>query len=133
MLYPLYTNSQSYNMKKVCLYCEREFEVYHGNRKYCDDDCYYEMKKFRNHKSYYNQKAALIEIYRNEKLLKMLYERYGNSLIDEKHYSSLNFNWDVKTGVIQHNNEFYDLVGSFGYIIYNNRKIKIINYGNNDF
>jgi hypothetical protein len=118
---------------KVCAYCGKKILLIHGNRKYCNHKCYYEMKKYRNQESYSKKRDTIDEITTTERALKMLYEMFGNSLIDEFYYSKLNINWDVKTGVLEHNNESYELVGSFGYIIYNNRKIKIINYGNNDF
>lgn len=132
MLYPLYTNSQNYNMKKVCLSCGIEFEVYHGNRKYCDDECYYNMKKHRNIISYWNKKSLLSSLIDTEKVLCTLYGIFGERPIEKEYYYKQNINWDIKTGSVQINNEVFDLVGNYGYTFTSNKELKIIYHANND-
>jgi hypothetical protein len=81
---------------------------------------------------YQESKVKLKEVLSTEKSLKALYDLYGESPLDVTIFSAYDINWNVKTNTISLKNETFDLVGSYGYLFYSDKKLKIIKYANND-
>jgi hypothetical protein len=126
-------NFQNCKMKfKFCDFCNKEIYSRHGNARYCSYCCYYNNKKATSSKLYQESKVKLKEVLRTEKSLKALYDLYGESPLDVTIFSAYDINWNVKTNTISLKNEIFDLVGSYGYLFYSDKKLKIIKHANND-
>lgn len=126
-------NFQNCKMKfKFCVFCNREIHSRHGNARYCSYRCYYNNKKATSSNLYQESKIKLKEVLRTEKSLKALYDLYGESPLDETIFSGYDINWNVKTNTVSLKNETFDLVGSYGYLFYSDKKLKIIKHANND-
>lgn len=110
-----------------CRYCENELPKYiHGNRRYCDEDCYYFKKLLRNNANYYNYFGFINELKKSENLLKQIYDHHGSNVVEANILRKTSFNWQIRTALVKKDSEIYTSLGNYSYILYSNKTLKII-------
>lgn len=98
----------------------------HGNSRYCNDYCNYQMRLLRQKNRYDNQQGIIHEISQAQNILAVYFNLNGS----EKYIPSIQlerdgFNWSVRTGKCKI--EGYDAikVGDYGYVIFKNNTVRI--------
>ena len=113
------------NTKMKCKFCGSpiEFDM-HGNRSYCDEDCYYYAKLERNFNKYEEQKELLQEFINTDKILKVFYEIYGSEkYIPSNLLEDGNMNWDIQTGKKEIDKIKVTVINQFGYALFHNETL----------
>jgi hypothetical protein len=113
----------------ICSYrlCNEELPYgLNGNRRYCNDECNYLERLEREKEKNVKKKLALLEINRVESLLRLCYNRYRDKLFDVNTLRELKMNWTIISNTINIDGFQYRVLGSYGYVVFNNGTIKII-------
>jgi hypothetical protein len=106
---------------KYCLFCEEEISHYqNGNRQYCDDDCYYSAKLYRQ-KEHRRDIAEL----RNRKceaeyILHLLCQKHGIlKPFNPMEAEDRGFDFGVADGIVNHEGKRGVRIGRFAYMLLN--------------
>lgn len=97
-----------------------------GNRCYCDEDCAYAERLEREREKYGARKTILTELSRIETLLRVCYNRYGDTPFDVSVIREMRMNWTIYSDTGKHNDIDFRYVGSYGYAVFQNDTIQII-------
>ncbi len=113
--------------KRRCLFCNVALDWNdHGNRNYCNEECYDAGKKLRNIKKYRDNKAEQEGFQKVDLILKRFYELYGSDrcipaiLLDEVEMA-----WLIRKNEIIINGRPAIPVGLYAYNLYNNATVQI--------
>lgn len=114
-------------MKCRYRYCGAELpRGINGNRRYCDDDCNDAERLEREREKYGTRKTILTELSRIETLLRIFYNRYGDTPFDVSVIRELKMNWTIYSDTLKHKDIDFRFVGSYGYAVFQNDTIQII-------
>lgn len=115
-------------MKCRYRYCGTELPWgINGNRRYCDDDCNDAERLEREREKYGARKTMLTELKRVESLLRICYSHYRDTPFDINVLRQMKMNWSVISDIVTRDGIDYRVVGSFGYVAFDNNTIKIVN------
>lgn len=107
-------------------YCNEEIPSdKNGNSRYCDNDCYKSEKLERSKDHYALTKKSLNEIKRVESLLRSCFKKYGSNPFDAGILKSEGMTWGIVTHIKRIDDNDVRFVGSYGYIIFENKTIKL--------
>jgi len=114
-------------MKCNYRFCQIELDPnVHGNRNYCDDECYMAEKLERAKDNYAETKKTLNVFKHVEKILGLAYKKYGSEPFSASVLRTENMNWSIMSGTTEFEGENFHVVGAYGYLVYNSNKVKII-------
>lgn len=112
---------------KRCLYCNTPLDwEKHGNRDYCNDNCYYANKQFKNLQKYWNNKAEQDAFQKVDLILKRFYDLYGPGkgipaiLLDD-----VGMNWLIRKNEIIIDDRPAITIGLYAYNLYNTAIVEI--------
>ena len=115
-------------MSIKCRFCDKELPIgLNGNRRYCNDNCYYYAKLMRTNEKYAVTKNTLLEINRCESLLRSCYNKYDNTPFDVNILRTNNMDWKIHTGYKDLDGKTYTKIGLYAYVIFENNTIQILN------
>lgn len=108
-------------------YCRDELpEEENGNRRYCDNNCYMVEKLERSKDIHANKKKVLLEIERNETLLRVFHNKYRDAHFDINLLRDKKIDWSISTGSISIDGVEYRLVSSFAYAAFTEGTAQIL-------
>lgn len=113
----------------ICSYrfCQQELPSWlNGNRRYCNEDCNYLERLEREKEKNLSKKEMLAEFNRIQALLRKCHVLFGDSLFDVNILRQQRMNWTIISGTSQIDGYDFRMVGSYGYIVFENNQIKII-------
>jgi hypothetical protein len=114
---------------KYCKFnkCRKELpQSEHGNREYCDDNCYYLAKLERNNLKYANNRKKLIELNRVESILRLLYHQYGSAnYIEASLLNERAMNWSFFSAESKVEDHRVKVVGEYAYCLFVNKTVRI--------
>ena len=112
-----------------CLYryCGAELPMgLNRNRRYCDQECSDAERLERERDKYEKRKSILSEVNRIEALLRACYNSYGCTPFDINILRELKMNWTILSDTLVIDDMSYRVVGTFGYVAFDNNTIKIV-------
>ena len=108
---------------KLCPYCGLEMNASHGNRRY-HKACAYEAKKRRSIKQYAKQHLHTDPYWFNEKILRELYNKYGEQFeIDPLFLKQQGFDYNKCKTKRKFNGYDQFFMHQYGFSIQQNKKI----------
>ena len=116
--------------ERNCSYCGATFEAAHGNRLYCDLECYMEQKKARNRVKYAAMKHYK-PLFRNDQILRALFES-GHEIVKREVITRLGFDERIHLKKLSGNGNPIHVMGQFGAQLHSTQEIKIhhLDHGN---
>lgn len=112
---------------KRCLFCNCPLEWDgHGNRDYCDYECYDANKKYTNSNRYWSNKTEQEAFQKVDLILKRFFDLYGSKkgipaiLLDE-----VEMDWLIRKKEIEIDGRQAIPIGFYAYNLYNNATVEI--------
>lgn len=111
-------------MLRNCKYCDKLIIGEHFNG--CCNKVHFKLWKKKYNADYYKQKTEVVLNEKYSSMLRSCLRQFGEDFsFDSEILEQMGFDWEFSKKTVVIDDNFYQVIGEYGYIVYFNEKINI--------